>query len=242
MRASFAEGDLNPEPFVIATADTRMVIKPFNTETLEFAEELLERRNDVYDKVVKLTDNVFLNTGGIQMVYEALRDFIIKRAKERYFVDDFEPILREAYNHFKKNGNNTIQKYIDTEFTYVGFIGFFSNGNPGELILNSNGEIFKQDLPPGGFNSRMFPPTQEIRDNADTLMDFTQSPFRHTNSIFELVINHLIYVHALIASQEVDTVSETCLVHILKKVNGKVQYEVMELNLAEKIKEVQNLL
>lgn len=235
-------GGENPNPFVIVSADTRMVFKLYNSETLEFDDDTLETHDDIPDKVIKLTDNVLLCSGGMQSVYEPLRDFITGKAEKNFYLDDLEDVLKDAYSTLKKGDNAFIKGYIDSGFLYTSLKGFFRNGNPGEIRLGKGGEIFKNEALPGQVTSRMFSPTEEISDKMDILMDMTEHE-SGANDLYSHALHHLTTTHALIASQEVETISKTCLVHVLmKKIDGEIVYEQREIDLSNQIREIQEML
>ena len=226
--------------FVIASADTRMVYKPFNAKTHEMRDETLGMRNDIYDKVIPLNERVLFIGGGISSVYESFKDYLIERAKEHYFVDDFEQIFYEAYNYFKENGNGIMKKYIDSQYVHLTILGIRKDGTPEEIRLDGNGGISKQDTRPGMTSSGMFSPSADINKKTKELMDFENSPHWNENDIFQTYVDHLLLVHTVIASQEVETVSDESLIHIVHRDwNGEIKYYNGSFDLSEQIKQIQ---
>jgi len=244
MNATVGKSNINPYPFVIVTADTRSVYRRLYTETMEYDEKILDKRDDSYDKVIRISNNVLISTGGTHEASEPMKDFIIERTGNHYYLDDFKQILEEGYKHLKENGDEVIKWLLDGNSIYVCLIGFFKNGSPGSVKLGTNGKIDTQEISPNYNGYNIFSPTEDIEKRQDELMNFADSPFLYLlnkeGSVADVYFNHLLYVHELIASQEVDTVSATCLVHLLQNVDGKMHYVHHEIDLTEQIKEIQN--
>lgn len=242
MQVCVGKNDMNPFPFVIATADTRSVYRWFCAQTLEYDEKIIEKRNDSYDKVERVSNNVLLNTGGNHEVTEALKNYVLERAEDHYFLDDLEKILKDGYEYLKKTGDEVIKHFLDSPYIFVCFTGFFENGNAGRLFL-FQGETYTQGVEQEENISMMFSPNEDISNNMNELLDFSKSPLlNQARNYVDIFCNHLVYVHSIIASQEVDTVSEICLVYLLQNVNGKMHYDFLEVDLTEQIKEVRGML
>lgn len=243
MQVTVGENELIPYPFVIATSDTREVYRKFYYYTMEFDEEIIDKRDDSFDKIIRISNNVLLSAGGTSEVSEPLKDFIQEKAKKHYFLDDFIPVLEKAHEYLKNTDDYIIKHLFDSGFYELTLSGFFKNGSPGKLHLvpthfresfGIEGNIYKTD----GFATSMFSPSEDITKRKNELMDFSNSPFiKEPVNLIDLIIQHLIGVHALIASQETERVSPICIVHLLQNINGKMNYEKHRFDLREKVKE-----
>lgn len=243
MQASVGETESYPFPFVIATADTRSIARRFYYNTFDFGDKILESNDDSYDKVSRLTNNVLISSGGTCEVSDPIRNYIEERAKEYYFLDDFESIMKESFKHVKENSDEVINHLLGTNNFYVTLVGFFKNGSTGRMQMHPGGEVKRTEVPPGKVAYNLFAPSEDISKHQDELLNFSNSPFlgllSQGGKDIDVYLNHLVYVHSLVASQEVDTVSGTCLVHILKKADGKIHYEQQEIDLTDYVKEIQ---
>src|SRR5690606_12929100 len=114
------------------------------------------------------------------------------------------------------------------------------NGMPGEIRLGDDGEIIKHDTKVGNASAGMFSPSADINKKTNELMDFENSPFWNESDIFQTYVDHLLFVHTVIASQEVETVSDRCLIHIIhRNMNGEISYYNGAYDLSEQIKQIQ---
>ncbi|MBO1005779.1 hypothetical protein [Pseudogracilibacillus auburnensis] len=245
MQASVGKTESCPFPFVIATGDTRSIYRRFYYDTFEFGDEIIDSHDDSNDKVARITNNVLISSGGTSEVSDALRGFIEERTKDHYFLDDFKPIMNEAYKYVRENSDKVINHLLDTDHFYVSLVGFFKNGSPGRLQLALGGEVNSTEVPSGLVAYNLFAPSDDISKRQDELMNFGNSPFLYLlnegGNDVDVYVQHLLFVHSLIASQEVETISGTCLVHLLQRSDEKIHYEYYEIDLTERIKEIQNM-
>lgn len=241
MKVKCGESEQFGSSFVMVTTDTRMVHQLLHRETLEPVSNITMTR-DVYDKVVRLTDNVLLCTGGVYSICQAWQSFMIEHSKNHYFLDDMEEIIDASQKYLKEEAkrNRMIKKHMNSQFRMLELLGYYRNGKPGSLKIKHDGNIEKVVVEPETYYATMFPPTEDILENHDILMDFGRTKYG-ARSALEHILLHLLDVHAIVASQEDDKVSETCLVHLLKRVGGKTEYEFSQYDLTPLIEKYKSL-
>lgn len=244
MQATVAKSDkLIPYPFVVVTTDTRTITRRLYLNNFEFDETILKSRDDSCNKVNRISDNVLICRGGTADASEPMQDFIIGKADKSYYLEDFESIVKDGYKHLKETGDDVIKHFIDTDSVFISLVGFYKNGTPGTVKLGLNGEIEKTEVSPDMNGYNVFSPTKDIAERQDELLNFGESPFlpllSQGGNAVDVYFNHLLMVHSIVASQEVETISGTCLVHILVKGDNETNYECHEVDLTEQIKQIQ---
>lgn len=241
LQSCFSDSEAFGDGFVVSTSDTRSVYREFDPLSLNFNSGIKMSR-EVSDKSIKLSNNVILCAGGIESVTELWKSFMVECSEDEFHLDEMIPIMEESllFLTTEANSDDFIRKHIFTDSVSLRLVGFFRNGNTGILGIESDGTIKKFELLPDHYQSFKFVPTQDILDIIEALMDFNQFDYGAEDMLTH-VVNHLLYCHALIASQETETVSSACIVHVLAKVNGEIVHNKFEVDLTETIEEIKKV-